>query len=239
MEASRSHKPKPVRAARRVPGKREANKLDKLNRLKRAARELFTSIGYDEATTRQIAKQAGVASGTLFTYATTKRDLLFLVSNDLLDEARDMAAASFRANRSIQHNFIAFCAVFYKVLQAQPELSKLVLRELLFYDSGIHSMQALANRARTLKSIESIVLNALARGEIRPVEPPEFIAWLLFSLFQSENRRWLAMEPRDLAEGLSHLWSSVAVILNGLAVKPAPRTPPRALLLSLTALKDR
>jgi hypothetical protein len=110
---------------------------------------------------------------------------------------------------------------------------------LLFYDSGIHSMQALANRARTLKSIESIVLNALARGEIRPVEPPEFIAWLLFSVFQSENRRWLAMEPRDLAEGLSHLWSSVAVILNGLAVKPAPRTPPRALLLSLTALKDR
>jgi AcrR family transcriptional regulator len=211
-------------------GKREANKLDKLNRVKQAARQLFTTIGYDEATTRQIAKKAGVALGTVFTYATTKRDLLFLVSNDLLDEARRGAEASFQRNRSIQHNFVVFCAVFYKVLLAQPELSRLVFRELLFYDSGIHSMRALANRARTLKSIEALVVNAREKGEIRLPESPDFIAWLLFSIFQAENRRWLALERRDLGEGLSHLWSSVAVVLNGLSVRPAPRKPARATL---------
>lgn len=137
----------------------------------------------------------------MFTYATTKRDLLFLVSNDLLDEARHLAEASFQRNRSIQHNFVAFCAVFYKVLHAQPELSKLVFCELLFYDSGIHSVRALANRARTLKSIEALVVNAQESGEIRLPESPEFIAWLLFSVFQAENRRWLALERRDLVEG--------------------------------------
>jgi AcrR family transcriptional regulator len=94
------------------------------------------TVGYDEATTRQIAKKAGVAPGTVFTYASTKRDLLFLVSNDLLDEARHQAEASFQRNRSLQHNFVAFCATFYRVLQAQPELSKLVFRELLFYEKG-------------------------------------------------------------------------------------------------------
>jgi hypothetical protein len=166
----------------------------------------------------------------VFTYATTKRDLLFLVSNDLVDEARRLAEASFRRNRSIQHNFVVFCAVFYKVLHVQPELSKLVFRELLFYDSGIHSMRALANRARTLKSIEAIVVHARDKGEIRLPEPPDFIAWLLFSIFQAENRRWLALERRDLGEGLSHLWSSTAVVLNGLSVRPAPRKPARAML---------
>jgi AcrR family transcriptional regulator len=220
----------PSRKTTRTPGRREANKLDKLNRVKQAARELFTTVGYDEATTRQIAKKAGVALGTVFTYATTKRDLLFLVSNDLLDEARHRAEASFQRNRSLQHNFVAFCAVFYKVLQAQPELSKLVFRELLFYDSGIHSMRALANRARTLKSIEALVVHARERGEIRLPEPPDFIAWLLFSIFQAENRRWLALERRDLGEGLTHLWSSVTVVLNGLSVRPAPRKPARAAL---------
>jgi AcrR family transcriptional regulator len=220
----------PSRKTTRTPGRREANKLDKLNRVKGAARELFTTVGYDEATTRQIAKKAGVALGTVFTYATTKRDLLFLVSNDLLDEARHLAEASFQRNRSLQHNFVVFCAVFYKVLQAQPELSKLVFRELLFYDSGIHSMRALANRARTLKSIEAIVVHAQERGEIRAPEPPDFIAWLLFSIFQAENRRWLALERRDLGEGLTHLWSSVAVVLNGLSARPAPRKPARTAL---------
>jgi AcrR family transcriptional regulator len=220
----------PRKGMARQPGKREANKRDKLDRVKRAARELFTTVGYDEATTRQIAKKAGVALGTVFTYATTKRDLLFLVSNDLLDEARHRAEASFQRNRSVQYNFVVFCAVFYKVLQAQPELSKLVFRELLFYDSGIHSMRAAANRARTLKSIEALVVNAHERGEIRLSEPPNFIAWLLFSLFQAENRRWLAIDHRNLGEGLSHLWSSVAVVLNGISVRSAPQKASGALI---------
>jgi TetR/AcrR family transcriptional regulator, cholesterol catabolism regulator len=218
-----------------VPGKREANKRDKLDRVKRAARELFTTVGYDEATTRQIAEKAGVALGTVFTYATTKRDLLFLVSNDLLDEARGRAGASFQQNRSLAHNFVVFCGVFYKVLHAQPELSKLVFRELLFYDSGIHATRALANRTGTLKTIEALVVNAEERGEIRLSEPPDFIAWLLFSIFQAENRRWLALQRRDLDEGLAHLWSSVAVVLNGLSAKSTPQQPPRALLRRIMA----
>jgi hypothetical protein len=123
-----------------------------------------------------------------------------------------------------------FCAVFYRVLQAQPELSKLVFRELLFYDSGIHSMRALANRARTSKNIEALVVNAEQRGEIRLPESADFVAWVLFSIFQAENRRWLALERHDLEEGLSHLWRSVALLLNGLSVKPAPQRPPRAVL---------
>ena len=187
MPGSRSPRSNPARKVTRKPGKREANKLDKLDRVKRAARELFTTVGYDEATTRQIAKKAGVALGTVFTYATTKRDLLFLVSNDLLDEARHKAEASFQRNRTIQHNFVMFCAVFYRVLHAQPELSKLVFRELLFYDSGIHSMRALANRARTSKNIEALVVNAQERGEIRSPESADFIAWMLFSIFLAED----------------------------------------------------
>ena len=174
-----------------------------------------------------------MALGTVFTYASTKRDLLFLVSNDLLDEARRQAEASFQRNRSLQHNFVAFCAVFYKVLQAQPELSKLVFRELLFYNSGIHSMRALANRARTLKSIEALVVNAHEKGEIGLREPPDFIAWLLFSVFQAENRRWLALPRHDLGDGLSHLWSSVAIVLNGISVKPVPQTLVRITLRSI------
>jgi AcrR family transcriptional regulator len=232
---TRQRRSKPARGTKRVPGKREANKRDKLDRVKRAARELFTTVGYDEATTRQIAKKAGVALGTVFTYATTKRDLLFLVSNDLLDEARHLAGVSFQPNRSLQHNFIVFCGVFYKVLHAQPELSKLVFRELLFYDSGIHAMRALANRTRTLKTIEALVVNAQEKGEIRSSEPPDFIAWLLFSIFQAENRRWLALERRGLGEGLSHVWSSVAIVLNGLSTRAAPAKPAAAVLRRIIA----
>jgi len=78
-------------------------------------------------------------------------------------------------------------------------------------------------------------VNAGERGEIRLSEPSDFIAWLLFSIFQAENRRWLALQRRDLDEGLTHLWSSVAVVLNGLSAKSTPQQPPRALLRRIIA----
>ena len=62
---------------------RERNKLDKLRRIKAAARELFLEQGYDNATTREIARRADVGLGTLFSYASDKRDLLFLIYNDM------------------------------------------------------------------------------------------------------------------------------------------------------------
>ncbi len=220
---------------RRPPGRRAANKVDKLNRVKRAARELFTTVGYDEATTRQIAQRAGVALGTVFNYASTKRDLLFLVSNDLLDEARALAATSPRPSRNLAENFLTFCAIFYRVWYTQPELSKLVFRELLFYESGIHADRAMANRAGTLRTIETMVAAAHARDEIALPQPASFVAWLLFSVFQAENRRWLAQDPRDLAEGLTHLWGSAALVLGGLGAKPPPKRPPPALLRRLIA----
>lgn len=54
--------------------------------IRRAAFELFSTVGYDETTTSAVAKRAGVAAGTVFVHATDKVDLLSLVMHDLLDE---------------------------------------------------------------------------------------------------------------------------------------------------------
>jgi AcrR family transcriptional regulator len=45
-------------------------------RILEAARQLFTSNGFDAATTRDIANAAGIASGTLFNYFPTKEAVL-------------------------------------------------------------------------------------------------------------------------------------------------------------------
>src|ERR1700760_1724174 len=66
-------------------GLRAKNKAEKLQRIRKAARALFVKRGYDDTTMRDIAKRAEVGFGTLFTYASDKRDLLFLIFNDELD----------------------------------------------------------------------------------------------------------------------------------------------------------
>jgi AcrR family transcriptional regulator len=44
-------------------------------RLVRAAVELFTTLGYHETTTPQLAKKAGVAEGTIYRHFASKRDI--------------------------------------------------------------------------------------------------------------------------------------------------------------------
>src|SRR5262245_13633051 len=87
-------------------GLRERNQRDKLRRIKQATRELFVSKGFDDTTVREIATRADVAMGTVFLYADNKRDLLFLIANDELEEITDKALASFRPEATVLANLM-------------------------------------------------------------------------------------------------------------------------------------
>src|SRR5262245_446174 len=58
-------------------------------RILEAAQRLFAGHGFDATTTRDIAREAGIATGTLFNYFATKEDILACQAGDALDRARD------------------------------------------------------------------------------------------------------------------------------------------------------
>jgi len=57
------------------------------------ALELFRTRGFDATTTRDIAREAGIATGTLFNYFDTKEAIVGSVAADALAGARTVAAA--------------------------------------------------------------------------------------------------------------------------------------------------
>ncbi|MEQ9695108.1 TetR/AcrR family transcriptional regulator [Shimia sp. SDUM112013] len=63
-----------------------------------AAREVFTSVGYEKGRIAEIARKAGVAEGTIYLYYKTKQDLVRAVINaywsDLTKRARDTVDTS-------------------------------------------------------------------------------------------------------------------------------------------------
>src|SRR5262245_11642237 len=108
--------------------RRERNKHDKLRRIKSSARALFLQWGYDDATMREIALRAGVGLGTLFSYATDKRDLLFLIYNDQHEVLAQAAFARKGRGTGFVGDVVSFFAGSYRFFAKQPEFIRVVLR---------------------------------------------------------------------------------------------------------------
>jgi AcrR family transcriptional regulator len=67
------------------PGSRQGQKEATRRRVLEAARRLFDTIGYEGATIREIARQAGVSVGSVFTTFASKGEILSQVMQERLD----------------------------------------------------------------------------------------------------------------------------------------------------------
>ena len=61
-------------------GRREAGKAAKRARILDAAERRLRTQGYDQMTMAEVANDADVAIGTVFSYAATKAELLMMVT---------------------------------------------------------------------------------------------------------------------------------------------------------------
>jgi AcrR family transcriptional regulator len=220
-----------------VLGQRERNKLDKLRRIKDAARGLFLAKGFDDATTREIAVRAGVGIGTIFVYAENKRDLLFLIVNEELEKIEQMAEAAIEEQASLLDNLLRVARIHYEFFAQQPALSRLVLREMVFYDSGAQAGRFRSTRERLIDLLGRIVATAMTQKTIAVREDPHFIGWTLFSVFQVELRRWLSNDDPNLQQGLRSLERALRLVITGLTpTKAASSLTTRGKRLALRGL---
>ena len=207
------------------PGLRERNKLDKINRIRSAALELFQAKGYEATTTKEIAEAADVAIGTVFMYANDKRDLLFLIFNDALDGVVDLAFSRVDSRKPLSLQAFEVFSHFYAAFHQQVLLARLLLRELVFFSEGKQAAQYMENRRRIIERLRAMAREAMASGAIHADGDVERIANTFFFLYSGEVRFWLSDEKPDLKKGLASMKATFALLGAGLGEKtlPAPK----------------
>jgi len=203
-----------------APGLRERNKAEKLQRIRAAASTLFIERGYDDTTMREIAQRADIGFGTLFTYASDKRDLLFLIFNDELEDVVSDATRSAQKQDVFLEQLLAFFRCFYRFFARQPALSRLVLRELTFYVEGKQAEQFQKSRETLLQSLVVLTAQAQADGRIASRETPAILARALLSAYTGELRYWLGDDAPDLKAGLAQLRRMLRLQIEGFAPRP-------------------
>lgn len=195
-------------------GRRAANKADKLRRITSAVRELFIEKGFDGTTMRDIAARAGVGFGTLFDYAASKRDFLFLLFNPELESVLDESAAAALGEPLFLDKLMAYFGGYYALYARDRAIARAVLRELTFFSEGGEAQKFLGHRARFLDLIVEQVRAGMASGELRKGEA-EPVARVIFAIYAWEVRRWLAADAPSVARGLSDLRALLALQITG------------------------
>ena len=198
-------------------GQRERNKLDKRQRIRAAARELFSKLGYEAATLRQIAKRAHVGLGTLFNYADDKRDLVFLIFNEELDATADRALKSVRPDDPFLDQITAFFRVYYREFSRDPTLSRILLQELTFYSHGKQAAQFQSHRVGVIARIETLVRAAQDAKRIRASDEAALVARHIFFLYSAAVRWWIGGDNPSPDKGIEEFRELLRLQIEGLA----------------------
>lgn len=201
-------------------GLREQHKLEKRQRIRAAAGELFSRHGYETATLRQIAKRAHVGLGTLFNYAQDKRDLVFLIFNEELTTVTDEALRAARSRTDLLEQVLGVCRPHYRFFSRTPPLSRILLKDMAFYSEGKQAAEFLQIRGRLLAGLEEIVTAAQQNGQIMTDEEPRRIAQSFFFLFAGALRWWIAGAKPDPEKGLAELKRLLELQIEGLSPSP-------------------
>jgi AcrR family transcriptional regulator len=197
-------------------GRREANKREKLSRIRRAAREVFLAKGYEDATLREIAAKADVAFGTLFLYAKNKQDLLMLLFDEELPKVTERAFDRTDPEQPFIDQLVAFFEEFYEFFSRTPTLSRDMMRENTF-TAGIVSARIWEGVLETEEHLARLIARGQATEWLSPGVAPALAAHVIFSLYRVEIRFCLDREEPDVESSLNGLRAQFEVILSGLA----------------------
>lgn len=120
-----------------------------------AATRVFASKGFNRATIRDVAQDAGVADGTIYNYFANKTDLLFGLLDRLNDTERRPASLAQATGAPVEDYFRAYLRERVEALWSNADLFRAVLPELLanpdlrarYYDEMIAPTMALGEGA--------------------------------------------------------------------------------------------
>src|SRR2546421_3771694 len=202
---------------KRLMGKRAQNKAAIRKRIVTAALSLFQTKGFDATTTRAIARQAGIAEGTVFNYFRTKEDIAL----HFFEQEVDQAIASVRDNPRLRkapleeklfallHSQLEFLAPYERFIGAAFIHALRPASPL-----GIFSHRAQELRHRYVGFVQELLDESLPKQQHSPLSflAPEvfwiyYLGALLYWLHDSSpgKQNTLAFLDRSLAIGVSVL----------------------------------
>ena len=195
---------------------------DKARRIMDAAIEVFAERGFFNATVAQVARQAGVADGTIYLYFKSKDDLLIQVFEDIMAMINRRLEAAVEGLCCARERLSAVAASQAALICEAPALGEVICVELRQSTKFIKEYDNPGFKTY-LGILAGILEEGQATGELHRDFDPQVMARALFGAFDELHLSWILARRRrfDLAAASRQV---VHVFLRGLLRDPSELT---------------
>ena len=167
---------------------------DKRERILAAAERVFARRGFFAARVSEIAKDAGVADGTIYLYFKSKDDLLISLFENRMKQVNEALRAAI-ADQPPAAQLRAFIHTYLKLVSDEPTVAEVLTIELR-QSSKFMKEYDNPQFAHFLRMLGGIIADCQARGELDAAVPSHIAARMIFGILDELALAWvLAKQP--------------------------------------------
>ncbi len=174
----------------------ETNRLDKRERITDAAILVFANKGYHAARVSDVAKQAGVADGTIYLYFRNKEDLLLSIFEEKMGMLIDLLRVELDGVESPLDKIRIFARQHFKQLRTFPLIAQVFQVELRQSHKFLREYRP-EKLWEYLNILGDAVAEAQAEGIIRKDVDPFIAKWSFFGALDELSIQWVLSRHRE------------------------------------------
>src|SRR3954468_14575741 len=171
-----------------------SDRNDKRERILLAAERIFARHGFFAARVSEIAKEAGVADGTIYLYFKNKDDLLISLFEQRMKQVNDTLRAAV-ADVPPKDQLRAFIKAYLQLVHDEPgaaEVLTIELRQSSKFMKEYENPQVVV----FLRTLGGILAGGQERGELDATIPAHVAARMIFGMLDELALAWvLARQP--------------------------------------------
>ena len=195
------------------PGKREQTKAQNRDAILKAARAVFSELGYEAASVRDIIRRTGLASGTFYNYYRSKEEVAKALVADVAQRLRPIL----RAQREQAHDFESYLngairAYFQFIIDELRNWGPGRPRS----DRNPYIKVQTPGQGAVFEEIQASINLVLELG-LGPRVDTEFLTAALIGVAQNIGEKMMARDPIDLDAAADF---AVNLILHGVSAMP-------------------
>jgi TetR/AcrR family transcriptional regulator len=185
------------------PSKRERKKAEKERRILAAALDLFREHGFEDTTTAEIARRAGIGAGTLYLYVGSKEDLLVAVFNEDAGHAWETAFNAADPCAPVVEQLIEVFSAVSDHHEADMRLARAYFKQLSFV--GEEASEGVRAFMRTFYGrLTALLEQAQESRRLAPEVPARTLAGNLFAIWflLMQRRSNGSLSPEEMSAEL-------------------------------------